>query len=174
MYEAIVAIFLVMTLLFTWLVYPVLRHYLNYQREKENLEKRYNRLWRSRRDLLVCKPLTLSAVRPTLNNVSTQFDFKLSSFSSSSLLFVTLNRLYLTCVCVCACAYRTIWIGRSHGKSLWERSSNWETRWNAWIVRWSRYMKRFSGWSKASSMSTHSYHSSPSRRSSEKEGEDEK
>ena len=51
--EVIVGVFLVMTFLFLYFVWPILRHYFNYQKEKEQLEKRYNRLWRSRRDLLV-------------------------------------------------------------------------------------------------------------------------
>ena len=53
MMEVIVGVFLVMTFLFLYFVWPILRHYFNYQKEKEQLEKRYNRLWRSRRDLLV-------------------------------------------------------------------------------------------------------------------------
>ena len=53
MFEVLVTIFLALTLVFTYLGYPVLRHYWNYQAERTSLEKRYNRLWRSRRDLLV-------------------------------------------------------------------------------------------------------------------------
>ena len=53
MFEVLTAIFLVLTLVFTYLGYPVVRHFLDYQNERSSLEKRYNRLWRSRKDLLV-------------------------------------------------------------------------------------------------------------------------
>ena len=36
-----------------YFVYPVLRHYWDTKREREMLEKKYNRMWRSRNDLLV-------------------------------------------------------------------------------------------------------------------------
>ena len=57
MFEELVFVFLLMTMVFAYFGWPVLRHYNNYKRERESLEKRYNRLWRSRRDLLVSPQL---------------------------------------------------------------------------------------------------------------------
>ena len=51
--QAIIVGFILMTLVLTWFIWPVYRHFRNTRIEREALEKRYNRLWRSRRDLLV-------------------------------------------------------------------------------------------------------------------------
>ena len=39
--------------LFLMYVWPVMRHFLKYRKERELLEKKFNRLWKSRNDLLV-------------------------------------------------------------------------------------------------------------------------
>ncbi len=39
--------------LFYTQVYPFIRKYRNYRKEREDLVKQYNRIWRSRKDLLV-------------------------------------------------------------------------------------------------------------------------
>lgn len=46
-----ITVFLFM-LIAIYIGYPFYRHYRNYQTERAMLEKKYNRLWRSRRDLL--------------------------------------------------------------------------------------------------------------------------
>ena len=53
MLELFTVIFVFFTMIVTYFGYPVIRHWLSYRRERESLEKRYNRIWRSRRDLLV-------------------------------------------------------------------------------------------------------------------------
>ena len=53
MLELAVVIIAVMTVIFFYFGWPVIRHYSRYKAEREALEKRYNRLWRSRREMLV-------------------------------------------------------------------------------------------------------------------------
>jgi hypothetical protein len=53
MYEFILLFFLSTLVVLAYLGHPVLKHYLNWRVERFDLVKRYNRLWRSRRDLLV-------------------------------------------------------------------------------------------------------------------------
>ena len=53
MFEALMIVLLCMTSLFLAYVWPTLRHFMNYRKEREMLEKKYNRLHRSRVDLLV-------------------------------------------------------------------------------------------------------------------------
>ena len=37
-------------------LYPVMKKYRNYKREREDLEKKYNRLWKCRNEMLVIWP----------------------------------------------------------------------------------------------------------------------
>ena len=60
MMQALIAIFCLLMLILTWFIWPIYRHYRNTNQEREQLEKRYNRLWRSRRDLLVSFHLILN------------------------------------------------------------------------------------------------------------------
>ena len=53
MLEAIVLIITVMTMLFFYFGWPILRSYNSFKADRLALVKRYNRVWRSRRDLLV-------------------------------------------------------------------------------------------------------------------------
>ncbi len=39
-------------------LYPFVRKQLNYRREREELVKKYNRLWKARKDMLVSSQLT--------------------------------------------------------------------------------------------------------------------
>jgi len=52
MYEFILLFLLSTFVVLLYLGHPVLKHYLNWKKERLELTKRYSRLWRSRRDLL--------------------------------------------------------------------------------------------------------------------------
>ena len=52
MLEYLVVLLTILTVLM-YMAWPFIRHYNKYKHEKDLLVKRYNRLWRSRRDLLV-------------------------------------------------------------------------------------------------------------------------
>lgn len=41
-------------------LYPLARKYLNYRKEREGLIKKYNRLWKSRKDMLVIITLRIN------------------------------------------------------------------------------------------------------------------
>ena len=56
MLEYLVVLFTILTVLM-YLAWPFIRHYNKYKHEKDLLVKRYNRIWRSRRDLLVSAEL---------------------------------------------------------------------------------------------------------------------
>ena len=53
MYEFILLLVVTLLVLFLYNAYPVYKHYMQYRTERFELVKRYNRLWRARRDLLV-------------------------------------------------------------------------------------------------------------------------
>ena len=53
MIEAMIVGIMLLTMIFFYFGWPVLRHYWDQKAKHEALVKRYNRLWRSRRDLLV-------------------------------------------------------------------------------------------------------------------------
>ena len=57
MYEFILLFLLSTFVVLIYLGHPVIKHYLNWKSERLELVKRYNRLYRSRRDLLVSKAL---------------------------------------------------------------------------------------------------------------------
>ena len=69
--QALIAIFCLLMLILTWFIWPIYRHYRNTNQEREQLEKRYNRLWRSRRDLLVSFHLILNLYFFILNHRAT-------------------------------------------------------------------------------------------------------
>ena len=53
MIELIFAFVLFFMVISTYMGYPFFRHFRNYQQERAMLEKKYNKLWKCRRDLLV-------------------------------------------------------------------------------------------------------------------------
>ena len=52
-FQAIAGFLLAMTLAIIWFGWPFMSHYLKAERERDSLEKRYNRLWRARKETLV-------------------------------------------------------------------------------------------------------------------------
>ena len=52
-YQAIAVFLMAMTIAILWFGWPFVSHYLKAERERDSLEKRYNRLWRARKETLV-------------------------------------------------------------------------------------------------------------------------
>jgi hypothetical protein len=54
MFEFLILITILFTLfLFYKELYPFVRRFFNYRKEREELTKKYNRIWRARKDMLV-------------------------------------------------------------------------------------------------------------------------
>ena len=53
MLEYICVAILALASLFVLYLWPVVRHFMNYRKERDMLEKKFNRLWKSRNDLMV-------------------------------------------------------------------------------------------------------------------------
>ena len=109
MMQALIAIFCFLMLILTWFIWPIYRHYRNTNQEREQLEKRYNRLWRSRRDLLV------------------SFQSKLSSSAAIVLIFP---------VCFFVATDRVTWIGQFLGRTQCRKSTSWGKKLSEWTERW--------------------------------------
>ena len=62
MFELLLIIFAAAVSLFMIYVWPLVRHFMNYRKERDMLEKKFNRLWRSRNDLMVSTPFSLIAL----------------------------------------------------------------------------------------------------------------
>jgi len=60
MFEYYVAVGMFFVAIFFYQIYPIVRHYMNYRKERYTLTKKYNRLYRARKDLLVSNPQTPS------------------------------------------------------------------------------------------------------------------
>ncbi len=53
MYEVLIGVFAIAFMYILLYLMPVIKHYRSYASERKSLEKRHNRLWRSRKDLMV-------------------------------------------------------------------------------------------------------------------------
>lgn len=53
MYEVLIGVFAIAFMYILLYLMPVIKHYRSYTAERKALEKRHNRLWRSRKDLMV-------------------------------------------------------------------------------------------------------------------------
>ena len=60
--EIILMVLAIMSAL-AYFFWPMVRHYYRTKNEREQLEKRYNRIWRSRRDLLVSQKFSFHLYR---------------------------------------------------------------------------------------------------------------
>ena len=125
----LIAFVVLLITILAWFILPLYRHYRKSNEEREQLEKRYNRLWRSRRDLLVSRFVTIL-----------QSSFFVCLTSSSIMSFFN----------------RVTWTGPFLGRTRYVRQNSQGKKSRGWTERWKSCIETFKHSIAAGSISNHS------------------